>query len=261
MVRKRFTKWPDVQRFSRERPAVPPFPAGVADAARVASTLTRFMGMQGLEHRLERIVEGVFRRSRNSIRPIELGRRLIREMDDHRSVDVKCDRIVPNEFVIYLSVEDHDGFADIEDALRTELVEACREYAREEEYHFLGPVSVELEVDDQLRPGRFGVVSGTRQTEPGKRPGTIVMPSGDRIPLDGDTHTIGRLSDCTIVVSDGNTSRHHARIGRSGSTFVISDLNSTNGTYVNGERLIADHRLSDGDIVTVGSVSLRFEAS
>ena len=56
------------------------------------------MGMQALEQRLERMVDGVFRRSRNSIRPIELGRRLIREMDDHRTVDVKGQRVVPNDF-------------------------------------------------------------------------------------------------------------------------------------------------------------------
>ena len=82
--------------------------------------------MQSLERRLERMVEGVFRRSRNTIRPIELGRRLIREMDDHRTVDVRGERIVPNDFVVLLSANDHAGFADIEDALRTELVEASR---------------------------------------------------------------------------------------------------------------------------------------
>ncbi len=219
------------------------------------------MGMQGLERRLERMVEGVFRRSRHSIRPIELGRRLIREMDDHRSVDVKGQRIVPNDFVVLLSPDDHTEFADIEEALVTELVEACREYAREEGYHFMGPVGVELRVDNQLRAGRFGIVSQLRQAEAGARPGTIVMPSGDRIALVEHEHLIGRLGDCTVVISDGNTSRHHARITRSGSGFVIADLNSTNGTFVNGERVLADHRLADGDIITVGSVSLRFEAS
>ena len=219
------------------------------------------MGMQGLERRLERMVEGVFRRSRNSIRPIELGRRLIREMDDHRSVDVKGQRIVPNDFVILLSADDHTGFADIEDALRTELVEACREYAREEGYHFMGPVAVELRIDNELRPGRFGISSQLKQSDPGKRPGTIVMPSGDRVALVDDESLIGRLADCKIIISDTNTSRHHSRIQRAGSGFVITDLGSTNGTYVNGQRLAADHRLADGDIITVGAVSLRFEAS
>jgi len=219
------------------------------------------MGMQALEQRLERMVEGVFRRSRNSIRPIELGRRLIREMDDHRTVDVKGQRVVPNDFMIQLSADDHAGFADIEDALRTELVEAVREYAREEGYNFMGPVSVDLRVDNSLKPGRFGITSQMKQAEAGKRPGTIVMPSGERIELTDTRNAIGRLADCRIVINDGNTSRHHAEIHRSGSGFVIADLGSTNGTFVNGERLIADRRLTDGDIVTVGTVSLRFEAS
>jgi hypothetical protein len=219
------------------------------------------MGMQGLERRLERMVEGVFRRSSNSIRPIELGRRLIREMDDHRTVDVKGDRVAPNDFVIHMSADDHAGFADIEATLRTELVEACREYAREEGYHFMGPVSVEIRVDNQLKPGRFGITSQIKAAETGRRPGTVVTPSGDRIELSDGRNLIGRLADCTVIVSDGNVSRHHAVIQRAGSGFVISDLGSTNGTYVNGERLVADHRLSDGDRITVGTVALRFEAS
>jgi hypothetical protein len=219
------------------------------------------MGMQGLERRLERMVEGVFRRSSNSIRPIELGRRLIREMDDHRTVDVKGDRVAPNDFVILMSADDHAGFADIEATLRTELVEACREYAREEGYHFMGPVSVEMRVDNQLKPGRFGITSQIKAAETGRRPGTVVTPSGDRIELSDGRNLIGRLADCTVIVSDGNVSRHHAVIQRAGSGFVISDLGSTNGTYVNGERLVADHRLSDGDRITVGTVALRFEAS
>ena len=63
------------------------------------------------------MVEGVFRRSRGSIRPIELGRRLVREMDDDRSVDVKGRRMVPNDFTVLLSPRDHADFSDIEEAL------------------------------------------------------------------------------------------------------------------------------------------------
>ena len=133
---------------------------------------------------------------------------------DHRSVDVKGRRIVPNDFTVLLSPSDHAGFADIEDALRTELVEAVREYAREEGYHFMGPVAVELRVDNSLRSGHFGIASQLKQPEPGKRPGTIVMPSGDRIELSDDRHLIGRLPDCTVIIADTNTSRHHAQITR-----------------------------------------------
>jgi pSer/pThr/pTyr-binding forkhead associated (FHA) protein len=125
----------------------------------------------------------------------------------------------------------------------------------------MGPVKVELRVDNSLKAGRFGIASQIRQAEPGKRPGTIVMPSGDRIELAEGKNIIGRLADCAVIVNDTNVSRRHAQVHRSGSGFVISDLGSTNGTYVNGERLIADHRLADGDIISIGAVNLRFEAS
>ncbi len=228
---------------------------------RSSSNIGTTMGIQGLEHRLERMVDGVFRRSNASIRPIELGRRLIREMDDHRSVDVKGQRIVPNEFIVTLSQHDHDSFFDIADALRTELLEAVYEYARDEGYHFMGPVNVDFRVDDTQRPGRFGVVSQLRQPEDGKRPGAIVMPSGERVALTDAENLIGRVADCQIILSDENVSRNHASIRRVGTGFVIVDRGSTNGTYVNGERITTDRRLVHGDVISVATINLRFEAS
>jgi FhaA, N-terminal domain/FHA domain len=219
------------------------------------------MALQGIERRLERMVDGVFSRSRNGIRPIELGRRLIREMDDQRSVDVKGRRIVPNDFTIMLSARDHTGFADIEDALRTELVEAAREYAREEGYHFIGPVTVGLSVDPNMRAGRFGIVSQLRQAPVGTVVGSLVLPSGERIDLAQRPVTIGRLTECEISLPDQNVSRRHAQVRPGSRGYVIADLGSTNGTMVNGERLTADRRLSDGDIISVGATHIRFEAS
>lgn len=220
------------------------------------------MVMQSIERRLERMVEGVFsRRARNSIRPIELGRRMLREMDDQRSVDVQGRRIVPNHFEIHLSPDDHAGFADIEEALRTELVEAAREYAREEGYHFMGPVAVELRVDNSLKAGRFGIGSQLRQAPGGTLAGALVLPSGERVPLGPTPVVIGRMSDCDVTIADTNVSRRHAQVRPSGSGFAISDLGSTNGTIVNGERLVTEKRLADGDIVSVGSTHLRFDAS
>jgi hypothetical protein len=208
------------------------------------------------------MVEGVFsRRASNTIRPIELGRRLIREMDDQRSVDVKGRRMVPNEFTIHLSPDDHAGFADIEDALRTELVEAAREYAREEGYHFIGPVSVVLRVENSLKPGRFGIASQLRQAPGGSPLGALVLPSGERIELRDRPLTIGRLSDSNLTLPDHNVSRRHAEVRPSGNGFSVVDLGSTNGTMVNGARISGEHRLQDGDIVSIGPTHLRFEAS
>ena len=219
------------------------------------------MGLQSLERRLERMVEGVFRGSRTAIRPIELGRRVVREMDEQRSIDVKGRRIVPNDFQIHLSGRDLAGFADIHDVLQAELVEAAREYAREEGYHFMGPVRVQLTADDELRAGRFAVVATLRQAEGGVGAGSLVLPSGERIPLGDRPVTIGRLSDCTVPLNDQNVSRRHAEIRPGRGAYVLNDLGSTNGTMVNGTRIGGEQRLADGDILSFGSTYVRFEAS
>ncbi len=207
------------------------------------------------------MVEGVFRRSRGSIRPIELGRRLVREMDDNRTVDVKGRRMVPNDFTVLLSASDHAGFSDIEAALITELAEAAREYAREEAYHFIGPVRVGLDVDNGLSPGRFGIVSQLKQAPGGVGAGSIVLPSGQRVGLGEHTTSVGRLPECSITIEDGNVSREHARIKPGSNGYVVQDLGSTNGTLVNGQRISGSRMLADGDIISFGSTHVRFEAS
>jgi hypothetical protein len=215
-----------------------------------------------MERRLERMVEGVFtRRTRGSIRPIELGRRLVREMDDNRSVDVKGRRIVPNDFTVLLSANDHNGFSDIEDALITELAEAAREYAREERYHFMGPVIVRLMVDNNLKTGRFGIVSQLKQAAGGLGAGSLVLPSGERVTLGETVTTVGRLPESTISINDTNVSRNHAEIRTGTNAYVAVDLGSTNGTMINGMRIVSEQRLADGDIISFGSTHVRFEAS
>jgi hypothetical protein len=220
------------------------------------------MGLQSFEHGLERMVEGVFSRgSKSSIRPVELGRRLLREIDDHRSVDVKGRRIVPNLFTISLSPRDHAGFAEIDDALNAELCETAREYARSEGYHFMGNVTVEMVVDNEMKPGRFTVKSHMKESGGGGGVGSLVLPSGERIGLGAESTTIGRLPDCTIPLADTNISRRHCEVRPSSKGYVVADLGSTNGTKVNGLRIQGEQTLEDGDIISVGSTHIRFEAS
>ncbi len=220
------------------------------------------MGLQSIERRLERMVDGVFtRRSRGSIRPIELGRRLVREMDNNRSVDVKGRRIVPNDFTVDLSADDLAGFSDIETTLTTELAEAVKEYAREEGYHFMGPVAVRLSTDLNMKHGRFSVTSQLKQGSGGLALASVVLPSGRRISLSQGTVSVGRLPECTISVNDSNISRQHAEMRQANGYCVVADLNSTNGTLVNGLRITGEQRLNDGDIISFGSTHVRFEAS
>ena len=101
---------------------------------------------------------------------------------------MKGRRIVPNLFTISLSPRDHAGFAEIDDALNAELCETAREYARSEGYHFMGNVTVEMVVDNEMKPGRFTVKSHMKESGGGGGVGSLVLPSGERIGLGSRVH-------------------------------------------------------------------------
>ena len=83
---------------------------------------------------------------------------------------------------------------------------------------------------------------------------------GDEIVLDGSVSRIGREGDQEIAIDANAVSRQHAEIRRTGHGYLIADLESRNGTFVNGERLGEDPQpLRDGDeIVIAGVETLRF---
>jgi predicted component of type VI protein secretion system len=75
---------------------------------------------------------------------------------------------------------------------------------------------------------------------------------GERWILDQDRTTIGRSSDCDIVLPKRQVSRYHARIERNDGSYVLWDLGSKNGTYVNGHKVGAEpYRLQDGDEIQI----------
>lgn len=219
------------------------------------------VGLQRFERGIERLVEGVFAKTfRSGLQPVELGRRLAREMDLRRTVSVNG-LVAPNRFEVLLSQADADRFESFMDALKRELVEAVREHARTERYQFVGPVSVSIEVDRQFTAGMF-VVNGSMQEQPGGGPiGAISTQDGRRVTLSDQPVTIGRLPECDVTISDPNVSRKHAEIRRHGNEFVIVDLGSTNGTRLNGSNVTGERRLRDGDEIAVGSTVIRFEGS
>lgn len=219
------------------------------------------MGLMGFERRLERLVEGVFSRAFSSgLRPIELGRRLAREMDDQRTVNVRGAVAAPNEFVIALAPEDHEQFAAVEGSLVRELEESARTHARDEHYVFMGPVEVQVVIDERLRVGAFHVDARFKEGPRGAGAGALVLANGDRHPLGREPLAIGRATSSDVVVVDSNASRNHARVEPEGDGWAVVDLGSTNGTRVNGAT-VTRRRLVDGDEITVGTTRLRFEAS
>lgn len=219
------------------------------------------MVLKGFEQRLEQMVEGTFSRVfRSGLRPVEVGRRIIREMDNGRQVGVSGGTIVPNHYRVWLSPSDDARFEEMHDSLIRELAEAVREHAREEAYSFVGPVVVELIASDRLRTGTFTTEATLTEGPGGSGAGSLLLPTGQRIALTEQPVVLGRSDDCNIVLQDGNVSRHHAEIRPAGEGFAVVDLGSTNGTTVNGMR-IAEHQLFDGDEVHIGSSRIIFEAS
>lgn len=222
---------------------------------------SRPMVLRNFERRLERIVEGVFSRAfKSGLRPIEIGRRVTREMDDTRSVGVRGGTVVANHFTVNLSQQDADEFAEVTDTMQRELADLAREHAREEGYTFMGPVEILFHVDPKMRIGAFSVEARLREGDGGAGAGSIVLPSGERFVLGDTIVTIGRLPESVLVLEDPNVSRQHAEIRPSGNGFVLADLGSTNGSKVNGIK-VSERVLQDGDELTFGSTSFRFEAS
>ncbi len=258
------------------------------------------MVLRAIEQKIEALFEGVFGRAfRTNVQPVELARKLTKEMDDHKTVSVS--RVyVPNEYTIYLSGSDRAQFADYQGSLVAELEEYMTEHARRESYALLTPPKVLLETDDDLAIGEFGIATRMVQGPPGAagasreaeaapaghvesgatmiyKPRTPLAAEGPppedvalaqeivTLTVDGKRHevdkrrvVIGRSKECDIQLSDPNASRRHAELRQEGSAYWLVDLDSTNGSALNGHRT-ARGKLESGDTITIGSSDLKFE--
>ena len=218
-------------------------------------TLRAAMGLQKFEQRLERLVEGVFAKAfGGGLQPVELGRRLVREMDLHRTLGVRGP-LVPNRFTFTLNPGDRVRFEPIEQTLVAELIDTARTHARQEGYRFAGPITVELCTDDHVAPGAFQIES--RMAEGGPV-ADLMLPDGSRFHLGDSAVTVGRAPDCDLVLADPTVSKHHFALRPRGREIALIDLGSTNGTRVN-ELTVRDRVLDDGDEIRVGATVLRFE--
>ena len=219
------------------------------------------MALQEFERRLERLVEGVFAKAfRRGLAPIEVGRRLTREMDVRRTVGVRG-LIAPNEFRVVVSPGDHENvIAKMEQAVTRDLAGYVREHAREEGYVLVGPVKVTFEIDDAMGAGEFLVTSDMAESAGGPV-AALVAADGKRVDIAQDPVTIGRHPECEIVLNDQEVSRQHAEVRREDGQFVVVDLGSLNGTKVNGAGVKAPRPLEDGDTISIGAHTIRFEAS
>ena len=248
--------------------------------------------LRSLESKIAGLVEGTFSRAfRSEVRPVEIARKLAREMEEHQSHSVS--RVyVPNEYAVYLSPQDRERFAGFERELRDELAGYLLEHARRERFALMSKPAIEFRTDERLRLGEFGIQA--RLVEPSRGSGcgapsqgdaghtmiysaaerlqepleqrakardarALLVTDGKRLVVGAGGATIGRSRSCDVVLDDANVSRQHAEVRPRGGGWFVADLGSTNGVAVNGARIEQAHALRPGDRIELGTTVLTFE--
>jgi hypothetical protein len=246
--------------------------------------------LKNLENKIAGLVEGTFSRAfRSEVRPVEIARKLAREMEEHKSFSVSR-TYAPNEYRVFLSPRDRERFAGYEAALTAELAGYLLEHARRERLTLLSRPVIEFETDDRLGLGEFGIQTRVAQPddEPVNAPAEaqsgrtmvysnaervaepleergraraqtpLLMIDGRRVVLSPAGGTIGRSRQADVVLNDPNVSREHAEIRPRGGSWVITDLGSTNGSQLNGRRVEGSEVLRSGDEIELGSSTMTF---
>ena len=215
------------------------------------------MGLIGrFEKGLDRAVNGAFAKAfRSEVQPVEIASALRREADDKAAV-VSRDRIlVPNDFVVRLAPGDYLRMTDLGPALIDEFIQLVQRHATAQHYAFAGGISIRLERDPSLPEGVLRIDSVNVKGEVAWTP--VLDIDGKRYPITKSRTVIGRGSDADITLDDTGTSRQHVEILWDGKRGQVSDLGSTNGSKLNGERITKAPLLPDS-IIEIGRTRIAF---
>lgn len=235
------------------------------------SALNRF------EQFMESIVEdSVARLFRSPVQPAEIAKRLERAMESQQTISVRR-VIVPNLYRVFLNPGDFAAFERFRTEVEREMANYLSELATERNFTMLEHPKVIMGEDTAVPRRTIQVVAETGQQN---KDGTQVMsttahmqvvpqaqrralllletPDGPHpIPLESTLLTLGRGLNNDIILEDTRVSRHHAQLRYKTRRFWVTDLNSTNGTYINGER-ISEADLRNGDVLSLGGLELIF---
>jgi hypothetical protein len=241
--------------------------------------------MSRVERFIERLVERPSARLfRTRLQPIQVLRRIERAMEAGRDAEGQRG-LVPDRFVVHMHPDDLALFEPPEDVAR-ELASGALSFARGRGYALRDRPRVTLQPEEGLRPGEVEVDAelsppaesviasgadvpdtGTRVFEvPVVRAPEVVIEvrepgkAARRVTLTGAPMRIGRAPECELVLKDSRVSRRHARLHARDGVLVLTDLNSTNGTRVNGHR-VTELVLGAGDRILVGDTNLTVEAA
>lgn len=244
-----------------------------------------------IENLFEHYIEGFFSRFAGGLQPVEIAKRLSREMENDRTVGISK-VYVPNQYSVCLGGVDYEKLTPYGQAIRDELATYVTEEAKRKGYTIVGKPIVDIFMDETLKPGRFLVSS--RYSEPlpdeaeplpepvaplsdtqvfsgGVTPTgrqcvsiagmlTVVsgLDTGLQLDMGADRVNIGRREGNELPLTDMNTSRLHAYIVYEESGHTVFDAKSLNGTYVNNHR-ITRKRLKSGDRIKLGNTVILYE--
>ena len=236
------------------------------------SALSRF------ESFMENIVEGsVARLFRSPVQPAEIAKRLERAMEANQQISVRR-VIVPNLYRAFLSPEDMAAFEPIKAEVEREMANYLTELAQERSFSMLEHPTVVLAADTSVPRRTIQVVAetvasaaqntisstqviqATPQQAPQKKARLLLQtPHGtNTIPLESTLVSVGRGLNNDIILEDTRVSRHHAQLRYRSRRFWIADLGSTNGTFLNGER-VTERALRNDDTISLGGLELIFK--
>jgi hypothetical protein len=222
--------------------------------------------MDRFEKGVENVVHNAFAKTfKSGVKPVELASALKKECDARAAVVDRQRTVAPNEYAVALSESDYATVEQWgEDAMAHELEGVLQDHARRQQYNFVGAVKVTFTEDTTLPTGRYAVSS--RSTRGPAAPATANHPDsryplvdidGERYHLTGPTTVVGRGSEADIVVDDTGVSRQHVRFEVTEYGTILTDLGSTNGTFVEDQR-IKEVTLLDGNAVTIGRTTMMY---
>lgn len=223
------------------------------------------------EKRIGAAVDKVFARAfKGDVQPVEIAAGIQRELDAEAKLLSRDKRLVPNEFVVYLSDHDHARLFPYSKTINSEIIPDLRDHARERSYVFNGPIAITYDLDDSLPTGQFKVASQAvsretatpsySSTAPTQSTGALVIEvSGVRHPLVPPGLVVGRGSEADLRLNDPGISRRHALITVTGTAdspkVSIEDLGSTNGIIVDGSR-VNQAKLRNGSRIEIGNTRM-----
>ena len=250
--------------------------------------------MERVEAFVSRMIEGWSARLFGAkLQPVQIAKRLIRAMEAHQTISLSK-TFVPNSYVVSLSATDFAQFEQYRRSLERDLAEAVLSASRERNFTLLDFPSVEIERDEDVAPGDIRIscalvdATGDEVEADPKSLGAVesghtmvldrekllrdkprapkatveVKGGGERssVQLGPDPLLIGRDQQNDVVLDDTRVSRKHAEIRLRLGRYTLYDLQSTNGTYVNGRR-VAEVVLNDGDRISVAGLDLVFHSA